>query len=139
MRRLALVVLASLLFAVPAAAKYGPPFDRASARAGATIRINEGLFSVARTDAWLLPLGEAKAWWPDYGAVQPTYGPVLRLRAMRRLGTIPHWATLDVRVPDVPPGRYVLAYRVPSTGARWTSARPDYVPNLPGNVLRVVR
>ena len=139
MRRLGLLLLLlALLAACPAAAKNGSPFNRASARPGDALVIGPGLFASARVDTWLLPLAQAKRWWPSYNAYAPTYGPRPHLRAAVWLGSIPRYGTISVRVPNVAAGRYVLAYWIPSTQARWTSARADNLP-VPGNVLRVRR
>jgi hypothetical protein len=136
MRKAALPAIAALVLAASAAGKGSAPFDRATAHPGDVIAIGGGLYATGRVDAWLLPLAQARRWWPSYNGYGPTYGPRPHLRAALALGSIPDWSTIRVRVPRVAPGRYVLAYWLPSTGARWTSARPDLLP-VAGNVLRV--
>jgi len=86
------------------------------------------LYATAQTDAWLPPLAQAARRWPSYNGYGPTYGRRPHLAAAVRLGIVPSSSLLRVRVPHVAPGRYVLAYWMPSTGARWTSARPDLLP-----------
>jgi hypothetical protein len=132
------VIVLALLTAVPAAAKGRAPFDRTSARVGQPIRVGGGLYATARVEAWLLPLPQAVRWWPSYNGYGPTYGPRPLLRSAVPLGIVPRDGTLRVRVPHVAPGRYVLAYWMRSTGARWTSARADLLP-VEGNVLVVRR
>lgn len=126
----------ALAIAASATAKGQQPFDRAWARPGDMISIGGGLFSVGRTEAWLLPIGEAKRWWPSYNGYGPTYGSLPHVRDAVNLGWIPQWQTIRVRVPRVAPGKYVLAYWLPATQARWTSARVDLLP-VRGNVLVV--
>src|SRR3954451_19114269 len=138
MRRIGLVLLLALLLTGSAAAKGRPPFNRAAAEPGDALLSGAALFASGRVDTWLLPLAQARRWWPSYNGYAPTYGPRPHLRAAVWLGSIPRFATISVRVPNVAAGRYVLAYWIPSTQARWTSARPDNLP-VPGNVLRVRR
>jgi hypothetical protein len=133
-----LVAVAALALAAPASGKGVQPFDRGSAHVGEQIAIGGGLYATGSAEAWLLPLAQAKRWWPNYNGYAPTYGPRPHLAAAVRLGTVPHFSTIHVRVPRVVPGRYVLAYWSPADDARWTSARPDLLP-VKGNVLLVRR
>jgi hypothetical protein len=134
---LALSVL-SLALVAGAEAKGRVPFDRPSARPGERISIGGGLYASGRVQVWLLPLANAKRWWPSYNGYGPTYGPLPHLAAAVPLGCIGADATRSVRVPNVAAGRYVLAYWSAATSARWTSARADLLP-VAGNVLRVRR
>ena len=136
MGRLALVLAVALVLVGPASGKGGQPFDRGSAHVGEVIAIGGGLYATGRVDVWLLPLAQAKRWWPSYNGYGPTYGPRPHLAAAVRLGVVPRWSTTRVRVPPVSAGRYVLAYWSPADRARWTSARPDLLP-VKGNVLLV--
>jgi hypothetical protein len=140
----AAAAVALLAFVPTALAKDGLLFDRPAARVGQSLTLTS-----PRVDhpgavvAYLMPLRVAPRWWRTYQAYGPAVGPPPKLSAALRLGTIERWhatgGRLAFRVPDVPPGRYVLGFWCRPCNTHWTSALPNFQPLPSGIVLRVRR
>jgi hypothetical protein len=143
MRRMALVVVVSLI-AVPAAgAKDGVLFDRTRAHLGDRVVLASS-WNAHPTGlvAYLVPMAKAARFWhiPYQGSYAPNSGPPPAIRGVVRLGRL-HATGRAVRlvfaVPHVPPGVYVLGLWCIPCNEHWTTALPNFQPN-PLGMLRVV-
>jgi hypothetical protein len=135
MRTAAVVAAFALSLSPAAVAKGGRAFDRHSAGVGDTILVSVGTLPVATSSplsthpvvsVYLMPLDVAPKWWPTYNGYGFAWGKPLHLPGVVPLGHInvsrAYVSRLQVVVPRVAPGQYVLGYW--DSGARWTSALP---------------
>jgi hypothetical protein len=139
----ALVAGLALVFTPAADAKDGLLFPRRTAHVGDRITLSAAWMAhPAGVIVYLMPLAASPKWWPTYQAYAPAYGKPPSLRAAIRLGKVKPWGSaggrLQLRVPRVAQGRYVLGFWCVPCNTHWTSALPNYQPN-PFGILRIQR
>jgi hypothetical protein len=142
-RAVAAVFLVALVAAAGAVAKDGVGFPRAQAHVGDRLVLASSWNAHPNgLVAYFMPLSVSARWWHiGYtGTPTPNNGPPPRVRGVVRLGALQahgRAVRLAFRVPNVPPGRYVLGIWCKPCNEHWTTALPNWQPS-PAGILRVL-